>query len=187
MPDGRNKCLCRTHHPEQAARYTGGISAPTLPARPVPQLSTSASSRLYNKASDEEQDNEIERLKAMAAKLRAEAAELEAEKVNEMATAAEKAFNKFDLNNDGQISTTELKAGLEKALKMDLSDSRVAELMADFDKDEDGALRFWTNSSLSISFATDLKLLLAKKRDLRMKLPYQPNFKKKRLSHCRQD
>lgn len=106
---------------------------------PQPQFSTS--SRLYNKADDEAQDNEIERLKAMAAKLRAEAAELEAEKANEIAMAAEKAFNKFDLNKDGKVSTEELKEGLEKALKMDLSDDRVAKLMAELDKSGDGTLK----------------------------------------------
>lgn len=128
--------------PSRITRYTG-ISGPSVGALPaaVPQLSSTSSSRLYSRKDDEEQDNEIERLKAMAAKLRAEAAELEAEKKNEMAMAAEKAFNKFDLNKDGQISTAELKSGLEKALKTDLSDARVSELMSEFDKDNTGSLR----------------------------------------------
>jgi len=35
-----------------------------------------------------------------------------------LAKAAEKAFQSFDTNNDGQISLSELKAGLEKAFKV---------------------------------------------------------------------
>jgi len=101
-----------------------------------------SNSRLYNTVEDQEaKDGEIQRLKSMAAKLRAEAAALEAEKVNEMAKAAEKAFNKFDLNDDGVISTAELKAGLEKALKVDLTNDRVAQLMAEFDTTGDATLK----------------------------------------------
>lgn len=131
--------------PSRTAR--SAAAAPTFKTLPtaarvvMPQPQFSTSSRLYNKADDEAQDNEIERLKAMAAKLRAEAAELEAEKANEIAMAAEKAFNKFDLNKDGKVSTEELKEGLEKALKMDLSDDRVAKLMAELDKSGDGTLK----------------------------------------------
>ena len=54
----------------------------------------------------------------MAAKLRAEAAALEADKAQQLADAAEKAFRKFDTNQDGEISFAELKAGLEKVLKV---------------------------------------------------------------------
>ena len=54
----------------------------------------------------------------MAAKLRAEAASLEADKANQLAEAAEKAFRKFDVNSDGDVSLGELKAGLEKAFKV---------------------------------------------------------------------
>ena len=95
--------------------------------------------RLYNKSDDDE--DEIERLKSMAAKLRAEAASLEAEQAQAMADAAEKAFRKFDTNQDGQISTEELKAGLEKAFKTELSEKRVKQLMEDFDKTGDGTLK----------------------------------------------
>ena len=54
----------------------------------------------------------------MAAKLRAEAASLEAAKASQLAEVAEKAFRKFDLNSDGEINVSELKAGLEKELKV---------------------------------------------------------------------
>ena len=77
----------------------------------------------------------------MAAKLRAEAASLEAEQAQAMADAAERAFRKFDTNQDGQISVDELKSGLEKAFKTELSEKRVKQLMADFDKTGDGTLQ----------------------------------------------
>lgn len=89
----------------------------------------------------EKEDSEIERLKAMAAKLRSEAALLEADKAQQMAAAAEKAFREFDTNQDGEISISELKAGLEKVLKKELSDQRVEDLMREFDDSGDGALQ----------------------------------------------
>lgn len=92
-------------------------------------------------ATPEETDNEIERLRSMAAKLRAEAATLEAEQQQTMANVVAKAFGKLDTNNDGQISLQELKAGLEKEFKMELSEKRVKELMDAFDKSGDGALQ----------------------------------------------
>ncbi|CAB9502079.1 Protein TIC 20 [Seminavis robusta] len=96
------------------------------------------------KASAEEQsqaDDEIEKLKTMAAKLRAEAMALEADRAKELAEAAERAFQKFDTNQDGEISLEELKAGLEKAFKMELPEKRVQQLMNDFDTNQDGALQ----------------------------------------------
>mmetsp|Transcript_11592 Transcript_11592/g.25540 ORF Transcript_11592/g.25540 Transcript_11592/m.25540 type:complete len:388 (-) Transcript_11592:1239-2402(-) len=98
-------------------------------------------SRLYASEDDDAQDNEIERLKKMAAKLRAEAASLEADKAQQMAQAAQKAFNKFDINDDGEVSLSELKIGLEKELKTEISEKRVKELMDVFDKSGDGALQ----------------------------------------------
>lgn len=95
--------------------------------------------RLYG--SEDDDDTEIERLKKMAARLRAEAASLEAEKATQLAEAAEKAFNRFDINSDGEVSLMELKAGLEKELKTEISEKRVKELMVAFDKSGDGALQ----------------------------------------------
>ena len=86
-------------------------------------------------------DEEIARLKSMAAKLRAEALAMEADRANELANAAERAFQKFDTNKDGTISIQELKMGLEKVFKMELPDSRVQQLMQDFDTSGDGVLQ----------------------------------------------
>lgn len=122
------------------------IAAPSFAMPPTvsrgPAQNYHCNSRLYGNVEDQEAaDDEIQRLKSMAAKLRAEAALLEAEKVEEMATAAERAFSKFDTNADGVVSTEELKAGLEKALKTDLTEKRVAQLMAEFDTSGDGSLK----------------------------------------------
>lgn len=89
----------------------------------------------------EKKDDEIERLRSMAAALRADAAKLEAGRQEEIATAAQRAFEKFDVNKDGEISLLELKAGLEKELKLELSEKRVQQLMDDFDKSGDGVLQ----------------------------------------------
>jgi hypothetical protein len=88
-----------------------------------------------------EVDDEIERLRAQAAKLRAEAAALEAAKLQQMAQAAEHAFQQFDTNRDGQVCLQELKDGLERLLKTELSESRAKELMNAFDASGDGTLQ----------------------------------------------
>lgn len=105
------------------------------------QLTRTKNGQLFTKDTDDDMDDEIERLRRMAAKLRAEATALEAQKAQELSDAAQKAFIKFDVNDDGEISMEELKEGLEKSLKIDLSDRRVAELMSEFDKSGDGALQ----------------------------------------------
>jgi len=92
-------------------------------------------------SSSTEQDDEIARLKAMAQKLRSEAAGLEADQAKERADVAKLAFEKFDINQDGEISVKELKAGLEKQMKTELSDDRVQKLMNEFDVNNDGFLQ----------------------------------------------
>lgn len=126
----------RTHLP--ATRATNNFVATTTQHQSSIRM---PATQLYNTEDDDAQDNEIERLKKMAAKLRAEAASLEADKANQLAEAAEKAFNTFDINSDGEVSLTELKLGLEKALKTEISEKRVQELMEVFDKSGDGALQ----------------------------------------------
>eukprot|EP00565_Helicotheca_tamesis_P007494 CAMPEP_0185730122 /NCGR_PEP_ID=MMETSP1171-20130828/8646_1 /TAXON_ID=374046 /ORGANISM="Helicotheca tamensis, Strain CCMP826" /LENGTH=357 /DNA_ID=CAMNT_0028399113 /DNA_START=173 /DNA_END=1246 /DNA_ORIENTATION=+ len=117
-----------TYHQTVGSLY--GSTATRTKNRPLVRLHESGS-----------EDDEIERLKSMAAKLRSEAASLEAERAEALAVAAEKAFREFDTNQDGEISLSELKAGLEKILKVELSDSRVKQLMKDFDTSGDGALQ----------------------------------------------
>lgn len=89
----------------------------------------------------EKTDDEIHHLQSMAAKYRAEAAKLEADRANEKAKAVEKAFQKWDLDNDGEISLGELKDALEKTFKMDLPEDRVKKLMDDLDSSGDGKLQ----------------------------------------------
>jgi hypothetical protein len=124
----------------------------TPQSRTITPTRTSSSSRAFVKSSNsnlksvrlhakEDSDNEIEKLRTMAAKLRAEAAGMEAVKAQELADAAERAFRKFDTNQDGVVTLTELKAGLEKSLKMELPENRVKQLLADFDKTGDGQLQ----------------------------------------------
>lgn len=86
-------------------------------------------------------EDEIVRLKSMAAKLRAEAAALESEQQKAVAMAAERAFAKFDKDGDGVVTVSELKAGLESEFKVELSEKRVQQLMDDFDKSGDGTLQ----------------------------------------------
>lgn len=125
------------------------VIQPRIHQHQIPRISNTLGQHVISKRTrhytskeeSEVMDSEIERLRTMAAKLRAEAATLEAQKAQELSAAAEKAFLKFDLNDDGEISADELKAGLEAALKIDLTDKRVAELMAEFDASGDGALQ----------------------------------------------
>merc|ERR1712166_914807 len=88
-----------------------------------------------------EQETEVKRLKAMAAKLRAEAAELESQQASERTKFTAKVFQEFDANNDGDVTLDELKAALERTFKMEIPDERVEILMKEFDKSGDGKLQ----------------------------------------------
>ena len=96
---------------------------------------------MADSASSSGADDEIARLKAMAQKLRSEAAGLEANQAEERASVAKLAFEKFDKNQDGEVSLQELKAGLEKAMKTELPNERVQKLMNEFDVSGDGSLQ----------------------------------------------
>jgi hypothetical protein len=108
--------------PSTRAAATTSLSSSSVMSLPNYQSSRrttiATATQLYNAQDDDAQDNEIERLKRQAAKLRAEAASLEADKAKQLAVAAEKAFNRFDINSDGEVSLSELKLGLEKELKV---------------------------------------------------------------------
>ena len=112
-----------TNIPSTRAAATASLSSSSIMSLPNNyQMSSrrtiATTTQLYNAQDDDAQDNEIERLKRQAAKLRAEAASLEADKAKQLAVAAEKAFNRFDINSDGEVSLSELKLGLEKELKV---------------------------------------------------------------------
>jgi hypothetical protein len=113
----------------------------------------------------QKEDDEIGRLRSMAQKLRAEAAALEADRQNEMAQAAENAFRKFDTNKDGEVSFDELKAGLEKALKVELPEERVKQLLENFDTSGDGTLQI--NEFVSVEkFRNKLEALAREEKRL---------------------
>jgi hypothetical protein len=90
---------------------------------------------------DRNADNEVERLRAMAKQLREEATTLAAEQARKVSESTQKAFSKFDLNKDGTISVDELKAGLEKAFKHEIPESRIEKLVDKFDQNGDGILQ----------------------------------------------
>lgn len=110
---------------------------------PLSMTESSTPSSSAGGVEDDGKDDEIARLKAMAQKLRSEAAALEAEQAEERAEVARIAFEKFDANTDGKISTEELKSGLEQSLKLDglINDDRIAKLMKEFDLSGDGYLQ----------------------------------------------
>lgn len=113
----------------------------------------------------QKEDDEIVRLRSMAQKLRAEAAALEADRQGEMAQAAENAFRKFDTNKDGEVSFDELKAGLEKALKIELPEMRVKQLLENFDTSGDGSLQI--NEFVSVEkFRNKLEALAREEKRL---------------------
>jgi hypothetical protein len=118
-------------------------------------------SRLYSQPTPVEKRSpfdEVERLKSMAQKLRAEAAALEDDRAQEMAAIAESAFRKFDTNQDGGISLNELKAGLEKAFQLEVPDRRLEQLMKDYDISGDGKLQLDEFVSVS-KFGNKLEML----------------------------
>lgn len=113
----------------------------TIP-RPAAELKSGTALSMSDSSSSSEQDDEIARLKAMAQKLRSEAASLEADQAKERAEVARMAFEKFDTSpRDGKISAEELRLGLEKSLKTTLDAQRVQKLMDEFDVSGDGYLQ----------------------------------------------
>ena len=105
----------------------------------IVRMPTAPTTQLF--ATPETAETEVERLRSMAAKLRAEASGLEAEKAQQAANAAERDFRKFDTNQDGTVTFQELKSGLEKVLKTELTEERVMQLMEEYDVNGDGVLQ----------------------------------------------
>jgi len=135
-----NAFIVRGPLPLSASRCHYNVERTVAPSILVP-LSPNRLLVTLQESTIDDKDDEIERLKSMAAKLRAEASALEAEQAQQLADAAEKAFRQFDTNQDGEISFYELKAGLEKVFKTELSEKQVQELMKEFDASGDGALQ----------------------------------------------
>lgn len=133
-PSARSSMTRRTNTYNANPIYNNGIPRQSL------ALGTSTESSSTSSATTDE-DDEISRLRAMAQKLRSEAAALESEQAKERASIARLAFDKFDNDADGKISKEELKAGLEASLKTEVSEQRIQKLMEKFDVSGDGFLQ----------------------------------------------
>ena len=129
----------------------------------IVRMPTAPTTQLF--ATPETAETEVERLRSMAAKLRAEASGLEAEKAQEVADATERAFRKFDTNQDGIVTFEELKSGLEKVLKTELKEERVKQLMEEFDASGDGALQLDEFVSVD-KFRNRLEVLIRDEQDV---------------------
>ena len=115
----------------------------------------------------------------MAARLRAEAASLEAQKAQDTANATQRANAKFDTNSDGQVTLDELKAGLEKAWKAELPDTRVKQLMDVFDVSGDGVLQ--VDEFVSIDqFRTRMESMIRDEQVAAKDLQRQARWRKRR-------
>jgi len=128
---------CNAFAPNTGRRTT--LSRPgfaTPPAAKTLRLATADGT-----LGDRNADNEVERLRTMAKQLREEATTLGAEQARKVSESTQKAFSKFDINKDGTISVDELKAGLEKAFKHEIPESRIEKLVVKFDQNGDGILQ----------------------------------------------
>jgi len=109
--------------------------------------------------------DQVQRLKEKAAKLRQEAASLEAEQRSAIKQAAESVFRKFDKDKDGQVSVQELQKGLKQIFKMELSDERANRLVKEFDVNGDGSLQVEEFVGVD-KFRNTLDTLVREERDL---------------------
>jgi hypothetical protein len=128
---------CNAFAPNTGPRIA--LSRPGFAIPPAPKTLRLATAN--GALGDRNADNEVERLRAMAKKLREEATTLGAEQARKVSESTQKAFSKFDLNKDGTISVDELKAGLEKAFKHEITEGRIEKLVDKFDQNGDGILQ----------------------------------------------
>eukprot|EP01031_Cornospumella_fuschlensis_P029092 gene29092-35112_t len=99
----------------------------------------------------------------MAAKLRAEVAELEAENQKVLVESLTQLFNVFDTNKDGKISVEELRDGLNNVLKESVSKDQASKILEQFDTSGDGALQIDEFKGIE-SFRSKLDRILAEER-----------------------
>jgi hypothetical protein len=104
------------------------------------------------------------RLVAMAAKLRAEAAELEAVQQRVFVENLSQLFNAFDTNKDGKVSVEELKSGLSKVLSQNVNEGQASKILKQLDTSGDGALQLDEFRGIEI-FRSKFEKILAEERN----------------------
>jgi EF-hand domain pair len=93
---------------------------------------------------------------------------MEAEEKRKTSDKILQIFEDFDLNHDGEISTEELRIGLEKQLQLTISDEALKKLMASFDVSGDGNLQIDEFKPIE-AFKTKLEYLAREEKEATMK------------------
>lgn len=89
----------------------------------------------------ESTNERLAKMNAVAAKLRAEALELELEQQAELNQKLAATFSKLDINKDGSLSVQELKEALSVQLRLSVSDELAQKVLQKFDTSGDGAIQ----------------------------------------------
>jgi len=150
----------RTRNPTLKSIGKTGVASPWIPPTHSVSRLSAASGTFHQTPNDE-----AERLKAMATKLRQEAASLEAQQRDAMTKAAQNMFRKFDQDNNGFITPHELRQGLEKLFKIELPEKRAEQLVQAFDENGDGTLQLEEFVGVE-KFKNKLDALVREERDL---------------------
>lgn len=120
------------------------VSRSTALTTPLSRPFSKAPSLLFSSPADSNlpttTDPEVQQLLAAAAALRAQAAELEVSKREEELQQISKAFDSFDLDGDGSVSLEELRIGMNKLLKTEISEEKIRQVLDAFDEDDSGTL-----------------------------------------------
>lgn len=145
-------------HLSPVSRLTFSRSAAV---RPNTFLQASPSGALSDSSNS---NDEVTRLRQMAAKLRQEAATLEGEQKAALTNAAKQVFSRFDVDENGEVSVQELRRGLEKIFKVELPEKRVQQLVNAFDANNDGALQLDEFVGVD-AFRNKLDALVRQERD----------------------